>query len=108
MAGTKKGLRGGSLNQRRARKRPPRGKPESTAGSKKGLRGGSLNRPGPGLERIPDRKADTNGRLPRRRYFFAARFFGATPRIVALGTEACFIKALGEIPTICLNCFEKW
>ena len=39
-------------------------------------------------------------------YFFFT--FGVTPRMVALGTEACFIKALGLIPTMCLNCLEKW
>ena len=38
-------------------------------------------------------------------YFF---FSFVTPRIVAEGTDACFIKALGLMPTICLNCLEKW
>ena len=44
--------------------------------------------------------------LPERLYFFFT--FGVTPRMVALGTEACFMKALGLMPTMCLNCLEKW
>ena len=38
-------------------------------------------------------------------YFFFS--LGFTPRMVADGTEACFMKALGLIPTMCLNCLEK-
>ena len=30
-----------------------------------------------------------------------------TERVVAVGTEACFIKALGLMPTMCMNCLEK-
>lgn len=56
---------------------------------------------------MQQKKASRTGGLERIKvvYFF---FFGATPRIVALGTEACFMKADGLIPTMCLNCFEKW
>ena len=39
--------------------------------------------------------------LPERHYFFFT--FGVTPRMVALGTEACVRKALGLMPTQCLN-----
>ncbi len=34
-------------------------------------------------------------------------FHGRMPRIVAEGSDACFMKALGLMPTICLNCLEK-
>ena len=40
--------------------------------------------------------------------FFVFDFLGATPRMVAAGTDACFMKALGLMPTMCLNCLEKW
>ncbi len=38
-------------------------------------------------------------------YFFFS--LGRTPRMVADGTDACFMKALGLMPTMCLNCLEK-
>ena len=47
-------------------------------------------------------------RLKREHQGFDFAFRGATPRIVAAGTDACFMKALGLMPTMCLNYLEKW
>ena len=47
-----------------------------------------------------------HSKTKKKSYFFFV--FAVTPRIVADGTDACFMKALGLMPTMCLNCLEKW